>query len=108
VVFRLLVQRRDKIGPSGGKLGNTASPFRPARWRTSDTNEHDRQAMPTECVSQSAGVLHDLAGWVYGGQSDDAVLQIDDDESGLRVKGRYCHGVLLLVIWTAASGRRIH
>src|SRR6202035_3419425 len=82
----------DEVGPSRGTLDD-ADLFRSARRRTGDVDEHDRQPVLAEGVRQRAGALHDLAGWVYGGETDDPFLQIDDDEGGLRVKRGQCHGV---------------
>jgi hypothetical protein len=103
VVVRLRVQGGDEISPSGGRLSTAARLFRPACWRTGDRDEHDRQPVPTEGVSERAGVRHDLVDGVDGGGSEDASLQIDDDEGGRRVKGGDGHGVLLLVMWTVTS-----
>jgi hypothetical protein len=41
--------------------------------------------MAAECVSQCAGVSHDIAEGVDGRERNQAFLQIDDDKGGLRV-----------------------
>ena len=52
-------------------------------------------AIGNSAVSQINGIT-------AAGESEDALLQIDDEERGLRIKRSYCHGVLPLVIWTVA------
>ena len=87
MVFGLLVQLGDEIGPPGGKLSTAARLFRSPRCATGYIEKYNRKAVAAECVSQSAGVFHNRGGRMDGGQRDDTLLQIDDDESGLRVKG---------------------
>lgn len=59
-----------------------------------DPYEDDREALCAEGVREQHGPLHDLGGGVGGEArvSDDAVLQVDDDEGGVRVERGDCHG----------------
>ncbi len=102
MVSRLWIKLGDEIGPPGGKLSTSASLFRSAPCSAGNVDEHNRQAMSPECVGQCAGVLHYPVSRARGGESEDALLQIDDKKSGPQIKRSYCHGVLSLVIWTVA------
>lgn len=62
VVRRLLVQLGDEVGPSRGEVSSAPSLFRAAGCPTVNVDQHDRQAMAAECVSQGAGMFHDLVG----------------------------------------------
>jgi hypothetical protein len=101
IVFRLTGSARGRDRPirRAAQLSTAASLFRSTRCSAGDVDEHDRQTVVAKRVSQRDRVLHDLADSVCGGQSEDAFLQVDDTECGLRVKGGYCHGFVLLVIW---------
>jgi hypothetical protein len=96
VVFGLLVELGDEIGPSGGKVFHPRRLFGAALRSTGYVDQDDREAFATERAGQGSSVLNYLADWVYGGESDYAFLQVNDDESSFGVKFRHRHIVFLL------------
>ena len=54
--------------------------FRPARRSSGNVDEHDRQSVAAESVSQGSGSLYDLVSRVCGGKGDDALLQVDHNQ----------------------------
>ena len=95
VVLRLPPQLGHEIGPTRRKLPTVASLFRSARRSSGNVYEHDRQGVSAECVGEGARLSYNLGDRVRSGIGDDALLQIDNDERGLRIYGAYCHGVLM-------------
>jgi hypothetical protein len=56
-----------------------------------DVDYHDRQAVRAEGIRELRGACHDLgAGGGDGRGGDDAGLQVDQDECGLRVESGQC------------------
>jgi len=51
-----------------------------------DIDEYDRQAVLAEHPRQCGGVRHDSFDRMDGGVADDAVLQVDHDERGVRIE----------------------
>jgi hypothetical protein len=66
-----------------------------ARRAAGHVDEHDRQLVSAKRVEQDAALLHDFLGRMSGGKREDAVLQIDDDQCGLRIERGDCHDGLL-------------
>jgi hypothetical protein len=79
VVFRLLMQLRDQVGPSGGRVSRSASLLGSARRATGNIDEHHWQPAAAECVSQCSGALQDFVSRVRRRARDDSLLQIDED-----------------------------
>jgi hypothetical protein len=95
MISRLLVQLRDQIGRAGGKISRPARLFGPTRRACVDIDEHDRQAMAAERIGQRASALHHVADRMDGRKRNDAILQVDDDKSGLRINSGDSHGARL-------------
>ncbi len=65
--------------------------FRPAGRAARDVHEHDRQTAFAERVGQRARPAHDVAQRVNDGQAREALLQVDDDQGGVRIEPGECH-----------------
>lgn len=55
--------------------------------RPGHPHAYDRQALGAEGVGEPHGILQHVAGWVHGGQSQDAVLEVYEDEGGALIQG---------------------
>jgi len=91
-VTRLRVQLGREIGPIRRQAFEAVALFGPARRDASDIDQHHRQASALERGGQSRGGGQDAGDGMGGGEADDALLQVDDDERGLRVEGGDGHG----------------
>ncbi len=82
----LLVQLRNEVGPSFRTGARLTRLFRPA-WRTAgDVDEHHRPVALAESVGERPSPLDDVADRVDGGKTDDALLQVDDDQGRIRIE----------------------
>src|SRR4030088_1230639 len=78
-------------------MAEVAGVLRAARRPALDVDQHDWQMMTAKRFSQRCGVFHHLADGMHGGVRQDAFLQIDDDQGGLRVERGHWHAVLPFV-----------
>ena len=58
----LLIELGHQIGPAGGAPCSTTRLLHPTRHGTGDVDQHHRQVVAAEGVSQRTGALHDLGG----------------------------------------------
>ncbi len=95
MIRRLLIQFGNEVRKAGGEVTRRARLFRAAGCAARHIDEHHGQTVTAKCIGQTGGALDDFAGGVGGGQRDDTLLQIDDDQCGLCVEGSESHGVFL-------------
>jgi hypothetical protein len=92
VIGRLPIQFRHQFRPIGRTISRRARLLCSAWSATGHVYEHDRLTVATKRRRQSGSVLEDWFDRVRGWVSDDAFLQVDDDESGFGVDGGDGHG----------------
>ena len=115
VIRRLLIQFRNELGIQGSAQSNTRRASKTARIlaerfrgeipgperlfrspgsTTGDVDQNHRLLVAAKGIGQGAGVLEDLFDRMHRRIGDDAFLQVDDDESGLRVDDGDGHSAL--------------
>ena len=85
----------EEVGEAvGQRAGVAPGLLRPPRCAAGDVDEHNRQAAGAERIGQRAAARHHIGQGVDGGGVDEAALQVDDDEGGVRIECGQRHGVL--------------
>jgi hypothetical protein len=83
--------------------------FRPA-WRSAhDIDEYDGQVEPAKRIDEGAGLRDHIRNGMDERRTDDALLKVDDDQSGFGVERREGHMDLLKTIsvsdWLSTIGK---
>ena len=96
-IARLLIQLRQKVGPSLGKCRVAARTLlRPSRRPARHVDQHDWKVLRTENIYQRARPIDDLADGMNEVSVDNAFLQVNHDQRGIGVKTSKGHRVHLL------------
>jgi hypothetical protein len=87
MVFRLAIEFWNKVSPvSRPRATDRQRLLVSARRSAGDIHQDDRETVTAECRGQQAGTLNDFGRGMHGrSRTDDAFLQIDDNERGLGV-----------------------
>jgi hypothetical protein len=91
MILRLLVQLRHQIRPTCRKFANADRLLGSTSCDSIHIDEHDGEGPATEGFCERTGARHDLGDRVHGREGNDTLLQIDDDEGGLRIKNGNGH-----------------
>ena len=92
MVLWLLVQLGDEVGPTRLEVTRSAWLLCPTRRTGGDIDENDGQAVLAKGCDQPDDLFHYTIHRVHGGERDNTLLEIDNDERGLGVEGSYGHG----------------
>jgi hypothetical protein len=76
---------------AGCWFSSGATLFRAAGRAAGDVDEHDRQAALTKRGRQRAGLPQHFSDGVDRGIGEDALLQVNDDQSGFWIEGSNGH-----------------
>ncbi len=91
-IARLLIQLRQKVGPSLGKRHVAARTLlRPARRPSRHIDQYDWKVLRTKNIDQRARPINDLADGRSEIPADDAFLQVNHDQRGIGIKNSKRH-----------------